>query len=138
MTLETMTGGCRCGSIRYHIPGAPKFQVQCHCRQCQQTSGGGHASIMVCSNEGFEMSGKASTYSYTSGDGNEVTHHFCQCCGAPLFNTNSKFAKAVYVMVGSLDDPTVFEPQRHIFTGEGYDWDPKNPDLSHEITLPGR
>jgi hypothetical protein len=31
-----ITGGCRCGSIRYRVTKAPLFVMACHCTDCQE------------------------------------------------------------------------------------------------------
>jgi hypothetical protein len=35
------TGGCVCGAIRYECSAAPIMMFKCHCRDCQQVTGGG-------------------------------------------------------------------------------------------------
>jgi hypothetical protein len=37
------TGGCSCGAIRYESTAEPIMMFKCHCRDCQQTTGGGFA-----------------------------------------------------------------------------------------------
>ena len=131
-------GGCRCGAVRYRLEGEARFQSICQCRHCQQITGSGHAPIMVFKGDGFEVEGEPQTQSYTARSGNMVTHHFCGACGAPLFNRNSQFEKAVYVIAGSLDDPSVFAPQRVIFTSEAQAWDSVPDDLPGFEEMPTR
>ncbi|MEO0635432.1 MAG: GFA family protein [Pseudomonadota bacterium] len=118
-----LEGGCRCGAVRFSVPGRVMFQLLCQCTRCQDMTGAGHAPIMVCKNDGFAVEGELETYAYTAASGNTVTHHFCRQCGSPLFNRNSQFVNAVYVIAGALDDPGVFQPQRVIFTADAQPWD---------------
>ena len=43
----THSGGCLCGASRFAFEGAPKFAIQCFCRDCQHVSGGGHLPQMA-------------------------------------------------------------------------------------------
>ena len=38
-----MTGGCRCGVVRYELEGEAAHHALCHCRNCQMA----HAAPMV-------------------------------------------------------------------------------------------
>ena len=38
-------GGCRCGAIRYEVSSEPLAVMNCHCRDCQYTSGGGFCGV---------------------------------------------------------------------------------------------
>src|SRR5262249_24921180 len=39
-TMATkLTGGCACGSIRYHLLDKPMFVHCCHCDDCQRLTG---------------------------------------------------------------------------------------------------
>lgn len=38
--METMTGGCQCGRIRYRVRVADPDAYLCHCRMCQRATGG--------------------------------------------------------------------------------------------------
>lgn len=136
--MSDLTGRCRCGEIRFTISGQPKFQVHCQCTDCQRTTGSGHAAIMIFNMADFVLDGESATFSYVSDDGNTVTHHFCRDCGAPLFNRNSQYDKAVYVMVGSLDDPSVFAPQRIVYASSGQAWDVMDPELPGFEGMPKR
>lgn len=84
------------------------------------------------------IEGVPATHNYVSAAGNTVTHHFCDACGGPLFNRNSKFDNAVYVLVGSLKDASSFAPQRVIYTNEAQPWDHVNPDLPSFPAMPTR
>jgi hypothetical protein len=51
------TGRCACGAIRYEVTAEPIVMFNCHCRDCQRTTGGGSpkyydtASEMVGENQ---------------------------------------------------------------------------------------
>ncbi len=110
-------GGCYCGAVRFAIEGDPLFKGQCHCRECQYTSGGMPNAVM-----GFPESG----FAYTSGTPkafrrkdleSPVTREFCGECGTPLLSRAPGMPGAVLLKVGALDDPSVFgAPQMVIYT----------------------
>ena len=39
----SFTGGCQCGAVRYEFSGEPVFAGNCHCRDCQRSTGGAYA-----------------------------------------------------------------------------------------------
>lgn len=84
------------------------------------------------------LEGSPNIFSYDADNGHKVTHHFCQKCGAPLFNLNSHFDQAVYVLVGSMDDPSVFAPERIVFASSGQKWDRMDPELPGFAGMPTR
>ncbi|MEM1365685.1 MAG: GFA family protein [Pseudomonadota bacterium] len=131
-------GSCRCGAVRFKVQRNARFQLICQCTRCQEMTGAGHAPIMIFKDDGFELTGTPVTHAYTAASGNVVTHHFCGECGSPLFNRNSQFSSAVYVIAGALDDPTAFTPQRVIFTAEAQAWDKVPDDLPKFEGMPTR
>lgn len=54
--------------------------------------------------------------------GNRVEHHFCPDCGSPLFGNSSGMPDAIAFRAATLDDPTWFRPQFHIFTASAQPW----------------
>ena len=45
--MKTITGGCACGAIRYEVTAEPIVTFNCHCRDCQKTTGGAYASCFL-------------------------------------------------------------------------------------------
>ena len=41
------TGGCACGAIRYECSAEPIMMFKCHCRDCQQVTGGGFVAGLL-------------------------------------------------------------------------------------------
>src|SRR5882762_1408411 len=41
------SGGCACGAIRYESTAEPLMMLHCHCRDCQQSSGGPFSSFVI-------------------------------------------------------------------------------------------
>ena len=120
---ETLKGGCLCGACRYDVAGPPDFAVQCYCSDCRKVSGGGHLPQLAFPADGLTRSGPVGTYSTRSDAGNDLAFMFCKECGSPLFKTTSKLADTVIVMVGSLDDPAIYQPQYKAFEEARLPWD---------------
>ncbi len=131
----TYAGGCGCGAIRYEITAEPLFALFCHCRDCQRETGGACASVMGVAASAFAVTrGAARTSSVIGGSGKEVLRAFCGDCGSPLYGLPAARPDLVTVRAGSLDDPSVFRPTRHIFTVQAQPWDHMDPSLPK---LPG-
>ncbi len=90
--------------------------------------------------EGFRVTrGEPRLYASTSDAGNRVTRAFCGECGAPLFIRVSSRPDIVGLRVGSLDDPSAFRPEAHIFVKSAQPWDHMHPELpQHQTYPPGR
>jgi hypothetical protein len=68
-----------------------------------------------------------------------VTRAFCGECGAPLFIQVASRSDIVGLRVGSLDDPSEFRPEAHIFVKSAQPWDHLDPDLpKYQAYPPGR
>ncbi len=112
MKLE---GGCYCGQVRYAAEGDPVLMAQCHCRECQYLTGGSPNLFVAMPVPGFRyVKGEPTRFARPDLDG-AVTREFCGVCGTHLTTRPPAFP-AVIIKVGSLDDPSVFEPQVAIFT----------------------
>jgi hypothetical protein len=139
-TSAIRSGGCLCGKVRYESAGDPTFSLLCHCRDCQRQSGGGYIAAMRVPAAGFRVTqGEPSLYVSRSDAGNRVTRAFCGDCGAPLFIRVASRPDIVGLRVGSLDDPSGFRPEAHIFVKSAPPWHRMDPDLpQHQTYPPGR
>ncbi len=117
-------GGCHCGQIRYNVTSTPGFHFYCQCTDCQKISGGAYLGYLAVAEDALAMDGNAKCYSRTSGTGGAVHTYFCPECGSPLYaqiegNSN------IVLIVSSLDDTSVFKPQRVMFGDSAPEWDHK-------------
>jgi hypothetical protein len=101
--MTTLTGGCRCGKIRYTCEAAPITVSFCYCTDCQKASGGPFCNYAVVPFDAVTINqGETAHYAVEASTSNTVKREFCAHCGAPLFaSTNNVFV----ITVGSLDDP---------------------------------
>lgn len=98
-------GGCFCGAVRYEAEGDPILKGQCHCRQCQTIAGGAPNMFMAMPKAGFSFTkGQPKEFS-RQGVSMPVTRAFCAECGTHLTGRVDAMPDAVFLKVGSLDDP---------------------------------
>ena len=109
-------GGCYCGEIRYISEKPEQGQLQCHCRECQYITGGNPNAIMVVPEEGFRFT-KGAPSSFAREDlERPVTRFFCATCGTAIGTRSPARPGSFIIKIGTLDDPSGFQPQMAIFT----------------------
>ncbi len=131
-----ITGGCLCGAVRYQAAGNPLWAVLCHCRDCQRLSGTGHVPVMGMSKSSFTASGETRSYTVRGTSGGRATRHFCPTCGSLLFGTTEVAPDAVSIYVGTLDEPSVFQPEAVLFKRDRHGWDVVAGALAEFETMP--
>ncbi|MGY2032189.1 GFA family protein [Nocardia gipuzkoensis] len=122
---DKFTGRCECGAITYKFSDAPDFIANCHCKDCQRSSGAVMASYLRISVDDFTLlSGSPRSYAYVADSGNTLERSFCPDCGTRLFNEKlSGFPGKMFVMLGSVDQPERIEPpMMEIFTAHRISW----------------
>ncbi|MGD9615175.1 MAG: GFA family protein [Alphaproteobacteria bacterium] len=131
------TGGCLCGAVRYESKGDPVFSLQCHCRDCQRSSGTAYIAAMRVPAAGFRITqGVPKHHAGKADSGNTITRAFCGDCGSPLFVQVSTRLDIVGLRVGTLDDPSEFHPEADIFVKSAQPWEHLNPALPKYDTYP--
>src|SRR5256886_11252589 len=85
------TGGCSCGAIRYESTAEPVMMFKCHCRDCQQVTGGAFVPGMLLSREAFRFTRGQLRYHFTpSLRGGKHKRGFCPECGSRLTGGDRK------------------------------------------------
>ncbi|GAA0581208.1 GFA family protein [Rhizomicrobium electricum] len=130
-------GGCRCGAVRYEVTAEPIAVVDCHCRDCQYSSGTGFATIVLVPRPAFrQLSGTTQGHTVTADSGNKVTRHFCPTCGTPLFGENETKPGVLAIKAASLDDPSALKVMAAIFTKSAQPWSHLDPALPAFVGMP--
>lgn len=136
--MQTRSGGCLCGAVRYESSGEPQFSLQCHCRDCQRASGAPHVAAVRMSSTAFRIvHGTPKRYVARADSGNDVTRVFCGDCGTPLYVQVSTRPDIVGVRVCTFDDPDWFRPEANIFMKSAQPWDHRDAAVPAFETYPG-
>lgn len=126
-----ISGGCACGSIRYVCTGDPVAMLNCHCRDCQLSSGAPFASGVVVRVADTEVSGIPGTYSVQGSSGGTTTRSFCTHCGTPLFTRGEVVSDLMSIRFASLDERDEFKPMVDIWTSSAQPWVKLSEDIPH-------
>lgn len=110
-------GGCLCGAVRYRAVGEPINERICHCRLCQKAIGAAFNARVLFAINAVEIDGPAG-WVHSSPD---LERGFCPGCGTTMFSRRAS-AGIIGITTGSLDDPSVFRPQMHIWTASKQPW----------------
>ena len=123
------SGGCVCGAVRYECTALPLGMGNCHCRDCQYSSGTSHTSVVAVSTHALTIFGSTlKYYESTAESGTKVYRGFCSECGTPMFAKNGAHPEFIGIKAATLDDPTLFKPSIDSWTDSAQPWDVMNPD----------
>jgi hypothetical protein len=122
MAMTSMTGGCLCGQVRYTVNSDPLVSTICHCRDCQRFTGSAFVELVRVPADSANVVGELKAIDATGGSGNIVRRHFCANCSSPVFVEVLRRPGMINLMVGTLDDPSIFAPTREIFCDYAQPW----------------
>jgi hypothetical protein len=129
MTIP-FSGGCACGAIRYECSAEPAFSWNCHCRDCQRASGGAFCPVLYVPRTALTVTGEGKYYDVKAESGNNVSRGFCSQCGSPVFILAELVPHLQGLWAASLDNPSLFQPQVHVWTDCAQPWDYMTPALA--------
>jgi len=142
MSLKVpFTGGCICGGVRYECTAEPIMMFNCHCRDCQHVTGGGHVAGLLIPASAFRLTKGELKYHFTpSLAGGKHKRGFCPECGSRLTGgeNDQRPGTLVGVTAGSLDDPSWFRPQMDLFVCDAPPWDLMDASLPKHDRYPPR
>ena len=121
--MSDIEGGCACGAVRFKITEAPVGGGVCHCRACQYAAGGPPTYVLLAPKLGFAITkGEPKVYTTKGDSGGDVGRAFCADCGTPLYSVPGPMTPFIPVKVGALDDPSIFQPNLHLYTDDAQPW----------------
>lgn len=128
--MVPFSGGCACGAIRYECSAEPAFSWNCHCRDCQRASGSTFCPVLYVPRTALTITGQSIYYDVKAESGNKVSRGFCPQCGSPVFIQAELVPDLQGLWAASLDNPSLFHPQVHVWTDRAQPWDCMAPTLA--------
>ncbi len=127
---EKVTGGCLCGAVRYELDRPPYNVGYCHCGMCRKAMGNLFSTWVITKKADLRyVTGEPDWYQSSA----SVRRGFCGTCGSPIvFDPMAK--DFVPIWIGSLDDPTAFEPRAHWHTEDKIPWVDIHANLPHDLS----
>jgi hypothetical protein len=122
-------GGCACGAVRYRLNEEPLIVHACHCRDCQRLTGAPFVVNLWIERRHVVPSG-APLRSFTTNAGSGKPHDvlFCGTCSTALWSRyHAPPGDTLFVRGISLDDPSAYTPDVHIWTRSKPEWLPLPP-----------
>jgi len=114
-----LTGGCRCGDIRYELTTEPDEVLVCHCPDCRRSVGAQSVAWVFIELKNFKiLTGTPANYHSSPG----VVRSFCGRCGTTLTWMGEKQPGRMDVTLGSLDEPGKFIPSRAVYRRHKLPW----------------
>ena len=114
--MTRLTGGCRCGAVRYEHTEEPIFQLICHCTDCRSASGSAFAGVLLVAADRLSMLGRDPKFhSVIADSGRTISRGFCETCGSPIMARREDAPQLAFIQAGSLDEPMAFKPAVEVF-----------------------
>jgi hypothetical protein len=121
-----LTGGCRCGEVRFTVADEFRYAANCHCSGCRAATGSAFKAFAGIERSKLEISeGHNSLAVFGDPDANDTR---CRSCGCFLFSV-VRDGQFVHVAMGSLIDAPSIRPDHHIFVGSKAPWYDITDDL---------
>ena len=133
---KPISGGCECGAVRYETEAEPLMSGICHCRQCQRASGAGSNPFIVVPKASVAITGEVRYFDTTGDSGKASRRGFCPTCGCRLLGMAELAPDLMAISIGSLDDPSTFQPGMRIYASSAQPWDRIPDDLPAFPALP--
>ena len=123
------SGKCLCGSISYSTEVDPVFSGNCHCKDCQKSSGSAFTPAMIFPEDKVLVSGEVKYYESTADSGNVHRRGFCPNCGSQLFSLFGNMLGMIGIKAGTLTNTPAYMPMLDFHVSSAAPWDFMNPDL---------
>lgn len=123
------SGRCLCGKISYSVDVEPLFTGNCHCKDCQRSSGSAFIPAILFLEQNVSVLGEAKYFESVSDSGSIHERGFCSNCGSQLFSKFSKMPGMLGIKAGTLDHPSNYVPKLDFYVASAAPWDFMNPEL---------
>lgn len=123
------SGQCLCGQIRYSVDVEPVLTGNCHCKDCQRSSGSAFIPAMIFPEQDVTVSGGVKYFESQADSGDIHKRGFCPNCGSQLFSRFSNTPGMLGIKAGTLNDASSYFPRLDFHVGSAAPWDVMNPEL---------
>jgi hypothetical protein len=127
--MQTITGGCLCGAVRYEATAKPLMTRACWCRTCQYFAAGNAAINQVYPVDAVTISGELKDFQSTADSGNIMHRKFCPNCGVHIFSMAEVRPHLLIVRAGTLDDHKNVTIDALIWTSSAPSWAYLHPNI---------
>ena len=117
------SGRCLCGEIHFVCAGEPVFTGNCHCKDCQRTSGSAFTPALVFPERAVQITGTPRYFKSHADSGRWIERGFCPTCGAQLFAKLEALPEMLGLRAGTLDDATAYRPTMNFYVASAQPWD---------------
>ncbi len=123
MTKLPLVGGCSCGAVRYEVSAPPLMVYNCHCVNCQKTSGSAFNVSVTIVESGFAFTkGEPKVIVWPSDAGTTRTGFLCGDCGSRIAQGSKPSRGVLSLRAGTLDDTSWVQPVGDIWTRSAQPW----------------
>ncbi len=129
MLISKYSGQCLCGAIRYSADVEPVFMGNCHCKDCQRTSGSAFVPAIIFSEHDVTITGTVKYYCSNDDNGNSHSRGFCPECGSQLFGKFSNMSGMIGIKAGTLNETSNYVPKLDFYVASATNWDFMNLDI---------
>jgi len=129
-----LAGECECRAVRYTVPDAFRYALNCHCSRCRAGTGTAFKAFGGIPRDRLEVVEGADGLLVWGDD--EGNHTRCGVCGSLLYSV-VRDGGWVHVAFGSLAAEPSIRPQGHIYVGSKAPWFEITDDLPQFDELPG-
>ena len=114
-----------CGHVRYALAAEPANVVDCHCRDCQRSSGAPFVTWTTVPRAGFALTRGSLQYVAFA----DRRRGFAPCCGTPVVFEEDAVTEWIDVTVASFDEPGALRPAKALWLEDHQPWVPLNPQI---------
>jgi hypothetical protein len=126
---QKYSGQCLCGEVTYSSNIEPVFAGNCHCKDCQRSSGGAYVPAMVFPEKDVIISGEVKYFESKADSGDTHQRGFCPNCGSQLFGRFSNMPGMVGIKAGTLNDTSNYVPMLDFYVKSTPHWNFMSPEI---------
>lgn len=127
------SGQCLCGAIHYSVNVKPVFAGNCHCKDCQRSSGSAFVPAMLFPEQEVAITGEARYFESQADSGGYHRRGFCAKCGSQLFAQFSHMPGLLGIKAGTLHDSALYQPTLDFYVASAAPWDFMQPTLPKKM-----